>query len=161
MSKKIATTTVLAAALMMGGCASGPSPEQVAATSDVHTQEHGADEHYGIPQVTWDAQTETEVKDLAVKVMGLFARPTVPERDWYTDIFPYLSEDYAVDAQYIDPARIRVSSVNSGPVLKREQGNPLTVTAEFATNNGPWVLLLHRVGQEDPWLVTAIAPKDA
>lgn len=147
------------AALAVSGCASVSSTEPVQSAS---ADEHGADEHYdNVPEVTWDAQSEEDVKAVAVEVMGLFARPDVPERDWYTAIFPHLSKEYAVDAQYIDPVRIRVNTIHSGPVLTREQGNPMTVRAEFATNNGPWVLLLHRMGQQEPWLVASIAPKDA
>lgn len=146
-------------ALAVTGCSPASNTEPVpSATAD----DHGGDEHYhNVPEVTWDAKSEEDVKAVATKVMGLFARPNVPERQWYTDIFPHLSKEYAVDAQYIDPARIRVNTIRSGPVLTREQGNPMTVTAEFATNNGPWVLLLHRMDQHEPWLVTSIAPKDA
>ena len=139
------------------------APEPTASVQETHHADdgHGHDEFYeGIPDVSWAPETDEEVEGIATTVMGLFARPDMPEREWYTDLFPYLAEDYAVDAQYIDPARIRVSSVDSEPTLVREQGNPLTVTAEFATDAGPWVVQLHRIGQEDPWLVTAIAPKD-
>lgn len=157
--KKLGLAVLAVSALGLSGCSPVSSTEPIpSATAD----DHGAEEHYdNVPEVTWDAQSEEDVKAAATTVMGLFARPGVPERQWYTDIFPHLSKEYAVDAQYIDPARIRVKTILSGPVLTREQGNPMTVRAEFATNNGPWVLLLHRMDQHEPWLVTSIAPKDA
>lgn len=127
-----------------------------------HGDGHVHDEFYeGIPDVTWSSQTDAEVTKVATEVINLFARPGVPERRWYSDLVPYLSEDYAEDAQYIDPANVRVTDVLSGPDLVREQGNPLTVAAEFSTDAGPWSILLHRVGQDDPWLVEAIQPTDS
>ncbi|MFC8041803.1 hypothetical protein ACFUOZ_20815 [Paenarthrobacter sp. NPDC057355] len=146
-------------ALAVSGCSTASNTEPIPGAT---AEDHGPGEHYhNVPEVTWDAKSEESVKAVAVKVMGMFARPNVPERQWYTDIFPHLSKEYAVDAQYIDPARIRVNAIQSGPVLTREMGNPMTVTAEFATNNGPWLMLLHRLDQHEPWLVTSIAPKDS
>lgn len=120
------------------------------------------DEDYpSVPVVSWDAQSEQSAKETALKAMTAFARPTVDERTWFSDLAPLLTADYKVDAQYIDPARITVSAVKSGPVVSREQQNPLTATALFETNNGQWVVSIHRTGQAEPWLVTAIAPKNS
>lgn len=136
---------------------SAPTSEESQHSEDGHAH----DEFYeGVPDVTWSPSTNAEVEAVAVEVMGLFARSDVPERRWYTDLLPHLSEEYAEDAQYIDPANVRVNKILSGPVLVRERDNPLTVTAEFSTNAGPWSVLLHRVGQDDPWLVEAIQPTD-
>ncbi|TYC96600.1 hypothetical protein FQ377_13820 [Arthrobacter echini] len=118
----------------------------------------GGEFYEGVPEVTWEPGTDADVEGIATEVMGLFARPGAPERRWYTDLLPYLSEDYAEAAGYIDPANVRISSIVSGPVLVREQNNPLTVSAQFSTDAGPWTVLLHRVGQDEPWLVEAIEP---
>lgn len=165
------TATVGLSALLVSGCAlftPASSTEDDASSSAPTSQEthhsedgHAHDEFYeGVPDVTWSPSTDAEVEAVAVEVMDLFARPDVPERRWYTDLLPHLSEEYAEDAQYIDPANVRVNDVLPGPALVRERDNPLTVTAEFSTNAGPWSVLLHRVGQDDPWLVEAIQPTD-
>lgn len=155
---------VLAAvAVAVAGCAAPvsnttPAP---AVTSSVPVEMHEHDEDHGVPAVTWGASTDAEVKALAADLMGKFARPDVTARAWFDALQPRMSADYQESAQYIDPGRIPVTKILSDPVLVREQGNPMSVTAEFSTNNGPWVLSLHRSGQEEPWLITRIAPKDS
>jgi hypothetical protein len=169
MRKHLVLPAALAATLFLGSCAApqkGPAGKSVPATntSEGHSTDdghaHGAEEHYGVPAVTWDAAAETAVKDTAGKVMGLFARPDVPEAAWFSDLSPYLLAEYAEDARYIDPARVPVRKVPDGPAITREAGNPLTVTASFSTDAGRWQMILHRSGQEEPWLVTAISPQD-
>ncbi len=165
-TKALRTGAVMGlSALLLSSCGLFPpaagTEEGTPPPAESHHSEddHPHDEFYeGIPDVTWAPETDTEVEAIATEVIGLFARPEVPERRWYTDLLPHLSAEYAEDAQYIDPANVRVNDVVSGPALVREKGNPLTVTAEFSTNAGPWSVLLHRVGQDDPWLVEAIEP---
>lgn len=171
MHKKLAITAALAAAFSLGACAgdseNGPvagSVPTVQAGQESHSaddgHDHGAHEHHGVPEVTWDPAAETAVKDTAGKVMGLFARPDVPAAAWFNDLAPYLAPDYAEDARYIDPARVPIREVTDGPAISREAGNPRTVTASFSTDAGRWQMLLHRSGQRQPWLVTAISPLD-
>lgn len=165
-STGVQVLSLAAVALLVSGCSlvsdttpisDAPAPSTEAPGE--HEEGSAHDEFYeGIPSVTWDAGTDNEVEAVAVEVMGLFARPNEPERRWYTDLLPHLSAEYAEAAQYIDPARVRVSEVRAGPVLSREKDNPLTVTAQFDTDAGPWNVLLHRVGQDEPWLVEAIEP---
>ncbi|WP_077490917.1 hypothetical protein [Sinomonas mesophila] len=125
-------------------------------------EEHETDEHYpDVPVVTWDAASERSALDTAAKAMTLFARPGVEQRQWITDLAPLLAEEYATEAQYINPARVPVTAVTGDPVLTREAGNPMTATATFATNAGKWTVLIHRTGQADPWRVVSIAPKSA
>jgi len=154
---------VALAAAALAGCAApasetGPTP---VITTDIPVEDHDHAEDHGVPAVTWDAATEEKVKVLAADLMGKFARPDLTDRAWFNALQPHMSADYQESAQYIDPGRIPVRQILSGPVLVREKGNPMSVTAEFRTNNGPWVLSLHRTGQEDPWLITRIAPKDS
>ncbi|MFJ4286932.1 hypothetical protein ACIPY0_14935 [Paenarthrobacter nicotinovorans] len=174
MRQHLARTAALAAALSLSACAgtaaTDPATEPTPtlntgqAGQDSHHAEaghdHGADEHYGIPEVTWDAAAEKSVKDTAAKVMGLFARPDVPESTWFADLAPHLAPEYAEDAKYIDPARVPVRKITDGPAISRDAGNPMTATATFDTDAGRWRMLLHRSGQQQPWLVTAISPQE-
>ena len=139
---------------------SNTTPEP-AATSSAPVEIHEPDEDHGVPVVTWGASTDAEVKTLAGDLMGKFARTDVTARAWFDALQPHMSADYQESAQYIDPGRIPVTKILSGPVLVREKENPMSVTAEFSTNNGTWVLSLHRSGQAEPWLITRIAPKDS
>ncbi|MBB2997550.1 hypothetical protein [Paeniglutamicibacter cryotolerans] len=97
----------------------------------------------------------------AVQVMGLFARPQLPERRWFTDLLPYLSPEYAEEAQYIDPARIPFDTVQHNPIASQEEHNPQLVTVVFTTNDGPWRLVLSQSGPGARWLVQAIEPVPA
>ncbi|MFB0840002.1 hypothetical protein ACETK3_18605 [Arthrobacter sp. E44] len=170
MRKQHALTAALAAVLSLCACAGGSQNEPAAKSTPTVSigqenyaedgHDHGADEHYGVPEVTWDAAAERAVKDTASKVMVLFARPNVPEAAWFSDLAPYLAPEYAADAKYIDPARVPIRKVTDGPAISREAGNPLTVTATFSTDAGRWQMLLHRSGQQQPWLVATISPQE-
>ena len=165
---------MLAAAALLTACAGTPSastPTPTAAptitadadgnsTGDGHDHDE-ATEHYDGPNVTWDAGAEQRVKDTAGKAMALFGRPTVEEKTWFKDLEPMLAAEYKEDARYIDPARVPFSTVTDGPSISREAQNPMTVTATFDTDAGPWTMMLHRIGQDDPWLVTSISPVSA
>lgn len=179
------TILVAGSVLMIGmtGCASGPTsataPTTTPSTStssgtsvptdqasagadDEHTEgdeEHDVTEHYDGPNVVWSADDEARVKDVAQKAMTMFARPEVPETQWFPELEPLLTAEYSENAKYIDPARVPITTITDGPAISREADNPMTVTASFYTNDGPWDVLLHRTGQDAPWLVSAISPK--
>lgn len=150
-------------------CTSPPTPttaQTMTADADGHSTGNGPDhdeatEQYHGPNVTWDAGAEQRVKDTAGKAMALFGRPTVEEKTWFKDLEPMLAAEYKEDARYIDPARVPFSTVTDGPAISREAQNPMTVTAAFDTDAGPWTMMLHRIGQDDPWLVTSISPVSA
>lgn len=163
MSTKNFGLVLAVAAVAITGCTapmSNTTPEP-AITASVPVEIHEHDEDHGVPLVTWGASTEAEVKALAADLMGKFATTQVTSRAWFNALQPHMSADYQESAQYIDPGRIPVTKILSDPVLVREKANPMSVMAEFATDNGPWVLSLHRSGQEEPWLITRIAPKDS
>ncbi|MDP9890025.1 hypothetical protein J2S98_004107 [Arthrobacter oryzae] len=164
---------LLATAVLLTACAGSPtahttttaaapaptSTAEAEANSAGDGHEHDeASEHYHGPNVTWDAAAEAKVKETAAKAMALFGRPAVEETTWFKDLEPMLATEYKEDARYIDPARVPFSTVTDGPAISREAQNPMTVTASFDTNAGPWTMMLHRIGQDDPWLVTSISP---
>jgi hypothetical protein len=165
---------LLATAALLTACAGTPTAGTTTTTAaapapatttdaDGHAAGDGHDhdeasEHYHGPNVTWDAGAEAKVKDTAAKAMELFGRPSVEEKTWFKDLEPMLATEYKENARYIDPARVPFSTVTDGPAISREAQNPMTVTASFDTNAGPWTMMLHRIGQDDPWLVTSIRP---
>jgi hypothetical protein len=178
MRKLALAPALMATTLLLAACAGDPA-STVTSTSPAAAEagaveggkasgEHSADdghdhstEHYDGPNVTWDANAEVKVKETAAKAMKLFGRPDVPDTTWFSDLEPLLAAAYAEDAKYIDPARVPITTVTDGPSITREAENPMTVTASFDTNAGPWDMMLHRIGQDDPWLVTSISPKTA
>jgi hypothetical protein len=154
--------TAAAALLVLLTTTSCTAPASYSAPMSSTAPAPAPDEDYpSVPAVTWDPASEQSVKDTAARAMTFFARPRVDQRQWITDLAPLLAPDYRAEAEYINPARVPVSQIVAGPVLSRESGNPLTVRAAFTTNAGEWVVLLHRAGQTEPWLVQAINPKNA
>lgn len=151
------------AAAGVSGCAApaSNSTSEPAVTTSNPAEVHDHDEDHGVPVVTWGPSTDAEVKAFAADLMLKFARPDVTERAWFDALQPHMSADYQESAQYIDPGRIPVREIHSPPALVREQANPMSVLAEFPTNDGLWVMSLHRAGQDEPWLITNIAPKDS
>lgn len=176
MRKLAVFPALMAGAFVLAGCGDGPaSNTAIAAPAAAETtsigsgeasEKHPADdghahstEHYEGPNVTWDANAEVQVTETAARAMKLFGRPDVPEAKWFSELEPLLAAEYAEDARYIDPARVPFSTITDGPSISREAENPMTVTASFYTNDGPWDMMLHRTGQDDPWLVTSISSK--
>ncbi|MFL4474483.1 hypothetical protein ACIPVK_10845 [Paeniglutamicibacter sp. MACA_103] len=86
-------------------------------------------------------------EELAVKVMNVFARPDESEQRWHAEIRPYLEKEYALEAEYIDPARIPFDKILSGPVLEGDAHNPQILTAGFKPNAGH---LVRRAAREYP-----------
>ncbi|MGY2747727.1 hypothetical protein [Arthrobacter sp. UYCu723] len=175
MRKLAVFPALMAGTLLLVGCSgepasksagAAPAASETTAGSGEAGGEHSADdghddstEYFEGPNVTWDANAEITVKETAAKAMRLFGRPNVPETQWFSELEPLLAAAYAEDAKYIDPARVPITTITDGPSITREAQNPMTVTASFYTNDGPWDMMLHRTGQDAPWLVTSISSK--
>lgn len=110
--------------------------------------------------VSGSPATVEEPEAVAVKVMDLFARPEMPERRWFTDLLPYLTDDYADQAQYTDPARVTVNKVRPRPKASQDEHNPQVVTVAFKTNDGSWQVVMVQDQDGEPWLVEAIEPNE-
>nr|WP_176705550.1 hypothetical protein [Arthrobacter sp.]AXV46677.1 hypothetical protein pA58H3_p63 [Arthrobacter sp.] len=108
------------------------------------------------PTVEASAPVSESPEEVSVKVMNLFARPDEPEQRWYAEISPYLDKEYAIEAEYIDPARIPFDKILSGPVMEGDAHNPQILTADFKTNAGAWYVELHQNAPGGEWLVGGI-----
>ncbi|MET3164781.1 UNVERIFIED_ORG: hypothetical protein ABIB19_003212 [Arthrobacter sp. UYEF10] len=176
MRKLALAPALMAGTLLLAACAGEPASKTVSTapvtsesaladaggTGGGHSAGDGHDhasEHYEGPNVTWDATAEAKVRETAANAMELFGRPDVEEKKWFSELAPLLAPEYAEDARYIDPTRVPITTITDGPSISREAQNPMTVTATFYTNDGPWDMMLHRTGQEAPWLVTSISSK--
>lgn len=93
---------------------------------------------------------------VATRAIKLFARPNEPERRWFSELRPYLEKEYAVDAEYIDPARVPFDKILSGPKLETDSHNPQLVLAKFKTNDGTWTVEMHQDTPGGKWLVGGI-----
>jgi hypothetical protein len=141
-SRAVAFSCAGMAVLAIAGCAQLPGNAEDAA------------------QVSPTAEASVPVtkspEEVAVKVMNLFARPNEPEQRWHAEIRPYLEKEYALEAEYIDPARIPFDKILSGPVMEGDAHNPQVLTADFKTNAGTWYVELHQNAPGGEWLVGGI-----
>lgn len=145
-----AATCVLAG---LTGCGASPgagqTPASAAESSPTSTP----------PSAPSSAVTESEdPATVATEAIELFGRPDEPERRWFAELRPYLEEEYAVEAEYIDPARIPFSEVQSSPELNRDSHNPQLTTVDYKTDDGIWTVTLHQDSPGGKWLVGGIAP---
>lgn len=108
------------------------------------------------PTVEASAPVIQSPEEVAVEVMNLFARPGEPEQRWFAEISPYLDKEYAIEAEYIDPARIPFDKILSDPVMEGDAHNPQILTADFKTNAGAWYVELHQNAPGGEWLVGGI-----
>lgn len=149
LSLAVAAACTLLALTACGGTDSAPeaAPEPAASSATASTP------------ASSPAPSSTTVEKpgaVATKAIKLFARPDEPERRWFSQLRPYLEKEYAVDAEYIDPARIPFDKIISGPQLETDSHNPQLVLAKFKTNDGTWTVEMHQDKPGAKWLVGRI-----
>lgn len=145
------------ATLLVALTACGTSPESgESPTAPEATGSPAASSPAAAPSST--AVSVEDPETVAAEAIKLFARPEEPERRWFAELRPYLEEEYAVEAEYIDPARIPFSKVSSDPQMNNDPHNPRLTTADFKTNDGTWTVELHQDTPGGQWLVGGIAP---
>lgn len=145
-----------AAGLLAGLTGCGPSQGAGQTPTTPVPESSPASSPAGAPS---SAATESEdPATVATEAIKLFGRPDEPERRWFAELRPYLEEEYAVDAEYIDPARIPFSRLRSGPKVDADSDNPELTMVDFETDGGTWTVELHQDTPGGKWLVGGIAP---
>lgn len=135
------------------GCGASPGTEQTPTPTDPPPSSTPA-------SAPSSAVAESEAPaTVAAEAIELFARPDEPERRWFAELRPYLEEEYAVEAEYIDPARVPFSEVQSAPELNQDSHNPQLATVDFQTDDGIWTVELHQESPDGEWLVGGISPR--
>lgn len=161
MKRILWTTAILTAGLALAGCSGGadaPAESNQSATTTPATATTSElvvkDRYTNLPEATWDSAAEQSAKAAAETAAKAFVATGAGYESWWAGYAPLLDTSYATEAQYIDPARITVTSWSTVTVVSPTQ-NPVTVRVEFATNAGLWVMTLDRKSQSAPWLVMA------
>ena len=144
----------------MAGCSSG-GDESPNGDSTSLPEYHGSD----LPSPTstaalqWDETAQREAKNLALKVMRLFARSGVSAATWYSDLEPYLSPA-AQEAYFAtDPANVPVTKV-TGDVQLVDASNELVAIAHLPTDDGLYAITLSRSADHPTWAVERITPPE-
>lgn len=155
------------AAVLVAGCSGPkdtPGAEPLAASA---TTARPADcgscdgspqaDHTGSPVLDLDAAAVDAAKATANEVMAAYTA-TKPKGEWFAALAPLITTEYAQEAQYIEPSRLPVKKLVSGPVVGAEVSTGYQVRAKYETNAGPWVVILTRVSDSAPWLASNVLP---
>lgn len=106
----------------------------------------------------WDSASKVDAKNTAVKILGLYARPSIDPWTWKHELFPLLTLRAQDAWRNVDPSYLPVSNVTGNPELLIDTTNSYWVWVNVETNDGLYRVQLHREGGADPWLGNVIGP---
>jgi hypothetical protein len=116
-------------------------------------------ESNGAPAPVWDETSRAEAQTLAQEVMTAYARPSLPQEQWWAEFSAHLSAQAAYDYQWVEPGSIPATAVTGPATITAE---PSVYLAELAvpTDAGPYGILLSRTDGPSPWQVERITPPE-
>lgn len=163
-----------AAVLMLAGCWGGspasdqrdaaPSPSSSGSPSCILScQDVPQAANTGPASLAPDPASQKDAVASAEKVMAAYADVSKPKDAWFRTLAPLITTAWAQDAQYIQPSRLPVRKLTTGPSLIPSavpDGHQARV--KFGTNAGDWVVIMTRASAGAPWLASDVQPaKDA
>lgn len=101
----------------------------------------------------WSPQIAAEAKDVATQAATAYARPNVPESQWFAGLAPYLSEN--AQTTFAQSSNLNLTATTVKSVQEPTPGaSPAIATVTVHTNAGTLTLLLSRA--EGQWVVETI-----
>lgn len=175
MIKKKASMTAAAGAavLVLTGCWGGtptsdqnsqaPSPSASASPSCILScQDAPQAANTGPTSLAADPASEKAAVDAASEVMAAYTNVSKPKDQWFQALAPLITTAWAQDAQYIQPSRLPVRKLTTGPsVVPAAVPDGHQVRVKFGTNAGDWVVIMTRASAGAPWLASDLQPEDA
>ena len=175
MIKKKATMAAAAAAvLVLAGCWGGtptsdqngqaPSPSSSTSPSCILScQDAPQAANTGPASLAAEPSSEKAAVDAAAKVMTAYADVSKPKDAWFQALAPLITTAWAQDAQYIQPSRLPVRKLTTGPsMVTATVPDGHQVRVKFGTDAGDWVVIMTRASEGAPWLASDVQPaKDA
>lgn len=167
----IATPIILAIALTLAGCSTspalGPAPTESngsnpsvepSPSSDSH--DHGdeeEDDHPSVPVPEANQASQVDALTAATAAVTAFARPSLPEEQWWNELLPLLSQKGAVAYEGTLPANIPVTAVTGASVVL-DASTDVATLVEVPTDAGAYIVTLVRGSTTEPWLAERIRP---
>lgn len=167
----IATPIILAAALSLAACSTSPGQDPAPAesngsyasaapsqSSDDH--DHSAEEeedHPSVPVPEANAASQTDAIAAATAAVTAFARPSLPEEQWWNELLPLLSQKGAVAYEGTLPSNIPVTAV-TGAAVVLDASTDVATLVEVPTDAGAYIVTLVRGSTTEPWLAERIRP---
>lgn len=120
--------------------------------------------HYGAPgnvdvasdAAGWSPQEQQAATDFAVQTMRVFAMDT-DAATWHQHMDPRVTDDYRQQLARFNPSLNPVHEVKNA-VYTEFSSDPTRAVVRVATNDGVWVVQLHRAGPGDAPKVANISP---
>lgn len=120
--------------------------------------------HYGAPgnvdvasdAAGWSPQEQQAATDFAVQTMRVFAMDT-DAATWHQHMDPRVTADYKEQLSRFNPSLNPVHEVKNA-VYGEFPSDPTRAVVRVATNDGVWVVQLHRAGPGDAPKVANISP---
>ena len=108
--------------------------------------------------IAWDEASKTAALETATQAMTLYARPTVPDKQWIQELGQLLTAQATADYQYVDPANIPVSRITGTGQLMIDENNGFGCHVVFPTDAGDYDVQLLRSAADKPWQVNRFTP---
>lgn len=166
----IATPIILVAALTLAGCttSAGTTPTVMATApsasgapsqgNDDH--DHGDEEeheHPSVPIPEANPTSQTDAVAAAAAAVTAFARPSLPEEQWWNELLPLLSQKGAVAYEGTLPSNISVTAVTGAGVVL-DASTDVATLVQVPTDAGAYIVTLVRGSTKEPWLAERIRP---
>jgi len=165
----IATPIILVIALSLAGCstppAQGPAPAESSESNASGAPSQSSDsqgdeeeeEHPSVPVPEANAASQTDAIAAATAALTAFARPSLPEGQWWNELLPLLSQKGAVAYEGTLPANIPVTAV-TGAAVVLDASTDVATLVEVPTDAGAYIVTLVRGSTTEPWLAERIRP---
>ncbi|MEJ5869383.1 hypothetical protein WDV85_16755 [Pseudokineococcus sp. 5B2Z-1] len=169
----------LAAAVLLvvglGGCSATPpndapsvttvessTPASAAATATPLSrgQDYGENVPDAEPSPTWDADAREAAVQHAGATMTAFARPGLPERQWWDELAPLMTVSGQDAYGAVDPTEVPARQVTGEAVLV-DDSSAWLARLEVPTDVGAYEVLLAREDATAPWRTETITPPAA
>lgn len=163
----------IAALLSLAGCASTPAADEApsvppsASSSTTAAPSEGSDEsghidgeeddHPSVPVPEAAPESQMDAVTAATATLTAFARPALPEEQWWNELLPLLSQKGAVAYEGTLPSNIPVTAV-TGTAAVLEASTDVATLVEVPTDAGPYIVTLVRGSSAEPWLAERIRP---
>lgn len=167
----IATPIILAGALTLAACSTSPAdgptsvpsagPSASAApnpSADEHAHSDAEEhDHPSVPIPEANPTSQGDALTAATAAVAAFARPSIPEEQWWNELLPLLSQKGAVAYEGTLPSNIPVTTV-TGSAVVLDASTDVATLVEVPTDAGPYIVTLVRGSTDEPWLAERIRP---
>lgn len=106
----------------------------------------------------WTEEAKASAIEVAVKALGLYARPKTPVATWLSDLAPMTTQEFQAEYAKTNTAFIGISRADSTGKLDFIPENGFGCTVTVGTDDGTYTVQLLRIDAAHQWRVNRIVP---